>query len=102
VNLKPEEQEDETQIQREPEAGIGICLSGGGYRAMLYHVGALWRLNEVGLLTKAARISSVSGGSITAAWLARVWAEQKWPKDSIIPEEDFRITFAGFSWRGDR
>ena len=26
---------------------IGLCLSGGGYRAMLFHVGVLWRLNEL-------------------------------------------------------
>ena len=45
---------------------VALCLSGGGYRAMLYHVGALWRVNELGMLPKLARISSVSGGSITA------------------------------------
>jgi NTE family protein len=56
-----------------PEPGIGLCLSGGGYRAMVFHVGALWRLYEVGLLNKANRISSVSGGSITAAVLGLKW-----------------------------
>ena len=30
--------------------GIGICLSGGGYRATLFHMGALRRLNELGVL----------------------------------------------------
>ena len=35
-----------------PRPGIGLCLSGGGYRAMLFHVGAIWRLNELGLLRK--------------------------------------------------
>ena len=30
--------------------GIALCLSGGGYRAMVFHLGALWRLNELGLL----------------------------------------------------
>jgi hypothetical protein len=33
-----------------PRPGVALCLSGGGYRAMLFHLGALWRLNEVGLL----------------------------------------------------
>ena len=32
----------------DPQPGLALCLSGGGYRAMLFHVGALWRLNEVG------------------------------------------------------
>jgi NTE family protein len=58
----------------QPEEGIALCLSGGGYRAMLFHVGALWRLNELGYLRKLARISSVSGGSITAARLGLAWS----------------------------
>ena len=58
-----------------PEPGIGLCLSGGGYRAMPFHLGALWRLNEWGYLAKLARISSVSGGSITAGVLGFKWAK---------------------------
>ena len=54
----------------EPEPGTALCLSGGGYRAMLFHVGALWRLNDAKLLASLKRISSVSGGSITAGLLA--------------------------------
>jgi NTE family protein len=61
------------QNPRPPVAGIGLCLSGGGYRAMLFHVGALKRLNELGFLKKLARISSVSGGSITAGVLGMNW-----------------------------
>jgi NTE family protein len=55
-------------------AGIALCLSGGGYRAMLFHLGAIWRLNELGYLSKLDRISSVSGGSITAAALGSRWS----------------------------
>src|SRR5690242_15618095 len=62
---------------RGPSPGIGICLSGGGYRAMLFHLGAFLRLFEVGLLQKASRISSVSGGSITSAKLALEWSRLK-------------------------
>jgi predicted acylesterase/phospholipase RssA len=50
--------------------GVGLCLSGGGYRAMLFHVGALWRLNEIGWLRRLFFVSSVSGGSITAGLVA--------------------------------
>src|SRR5215469_7103940 len=57
-----------------PPSGIALCLSGGGYRAMLFHLGALWRLNELGFLGKLDRISSVSGGSITAGVLAVNWS----------------------------
>lgn len=55
------------------EEGLALCLSGGGYRAMLFHVGALWRLDEMGYLPRLDRVSSVSGGSITAAVLALGW-----------------------------
>jgi NTE family protein len=55
------------------ERGIGIALSGGGFRAMLFHGGALARLNELVILSRAKRISSVSGGSIAAGHLAASW-----------------------------
>lgn len=55
-------------------SGAGLALSGGGYRAMVFHLGALIRLNEVGLLPKLKMISSVSGGSITAGALAASWS----------------------------
>lgn len=58
-----------------PEAGIALCLSGGGYRAMLFHTGAMWRLNELGYLNRLARVSSVSGGSIAAGVLALAWKD---------------------------
>jgi NTE family protein len=55
------------------EEGIGLALSGGGYRAMLFHLGTLLRLHEMGLLRELTRISSVSGGSIAAAKVALEW-----------------------------
>ena len=33
----------------EPVDGVALCLSGGGYRAMLFHVGVVWRLHDAGL-----------------------------------------------------
>lgn len=49
---------------------IGIALSGGGYRAAAYHIGTLRALHRLGILDKVNVISSVSGGSITAAYYA--------------------------------
>jgi NTE family protein len=46
---------------------IGLALSGGGYRAAVYHIGTLRKLKEMRLLDKIDVISSNSGGSITAA-----------------------------------
>ena len=40
---------------------------------MVFHIGVLWRLYEVGLLGRLQRISSVSGSSITAGVLALKW-----------------------------
>jgi len=57
------------------QPGIGIALSGGGFRAMLFHAGALARMNELGLLSRAKRIASVSGGSITSGYLAKRWKD---------------------------
>src|SRR3954469_20155879 len=63
--------------------GTALCLSGGGYRAMLFHVGAIWRLNELGYLPKLDRVSSVSGGSITAGTLALHWSKLQVGADGI-------------------
>lgn len=49
---------------------IGLALSGGGYRAAAYHIGTLRALHRLGILEKVDVISSVSGGSITAAYYA--------------------------------
>ena len=69
----PVEEIQTTKPRAGPEEGIALCLSGGGYRAMLFHVGSIWRLNQAGLLPKLDRVSSVSGGSITAAVLGMNW-----------------------------
>jgi NTE family protein len=68
------------------EPGVALCLSGGGYRAMLFHVGTLWRLNELGYLTKLDRVSSVSGGSITAAVLGRSWPRLGLDGGGVAPQ----------------
>ena len=73
--------------------GIGLCLSGGGFRATLFHAGVIQRLFELGIATRTdgrgtvrdaaaigrpeapsemralgfETVASVSGGSITAA-----------------------------------
>ena len=56
---------------------LALCLSGGGYRATLFHLGALRRLNQAGVLSKLTTISSVSGGSITNGLLAKWWPALK-------------------------
>jgi NTE family protein len=67
---------------------IALCLSGGGYRAALFHLGVVRRLNELALLSRVNAISSVSGGSILAACLAKQL--RPWPTPgSVLPAADF-------------
>jgi NTE family protein len=73
--------------ERKPEPGAALCLSGGGYRAMVFHIGVLWRLYEAGLLAGLKRISSVSGGSITAGLLGLNWRQLSFQPANL--EKDF-------------
>jgi NTE family protein len=61
----------------------GLALSGGGYRAALFHLGSLWRLNELGQLKNLAEVTSVSGGSITAAYLGLRWQDLKFEDNGV-------------------
>ncbi|MDR3748040.1 MAG: patatin-like phospholipase family protein [Acidobacteriota bacterium] len=49
---------------------VGLSFSGGGFRATLFHLGAIRRLHELGILPKITTASSVSGGSILNGFLA--------------------------------
>jgi hypothetical protein len=70
----------------------GLALSGGGFRAALFHLGSLWRLNELGYLPKLDRISSVSGGSITSGLLAVRWGQLGFANDiaTQLPDQIVR------------
>jgi NTE family protein len=46
---------------------IGLALSGGGSRAIAFHLGCLRALHDRGVLDKVQVMSSVSGGSVIAA-----------------------------------
>src|SRR2546421_7984178 len=74
---------DPEEVEGKLDPGMALCLSGGGYRAMLFHLGSLWRLNEFGLLPHLDRVSSVSGGSITAATLALAWNELSFDEEGV-------------------
>ncbi|MBI1246744.1 hypothetical protein GC197_02725 [bacterium] len=54
-------------------AKIGLALSGGGFRATLFHLGVVRFLKDVDLLSSVTDIASVSGGSIFAAHLTLNW-----------------------------
>src|SRR3954470_276273 len=52
---------------------IGLALSGGGFRATLFHLGLVRFLRDAGLLSQVTHITSVSGGSVFAAHLVLNW-----------------------------
>lgn len=61
---------------------LALCLSGGGYRAALYHLGVLTILNELRLtgqsvmLDHVHTITSISGGALTGMRFVISEAEQ--------------------------
>ena len=63
---------------KKPRKGVALALSGGGFRATLFHAGALIRLNELGLLKQINRFVSVSGGAIALGCLAMNWPRLDW------------------------
>jgi predicted acylesterase/phospholipase RssA len=46
---------------------VGLALSGGGFRASLFHIGVLARLAELDMLRHVEVLSCVSGGSVIGA-----------------------------------
>ena len=52
---------------------LGLALSGGGFRATLYHLGVVRFLRDAGILPRVTHITAVSGGSILGAHLALNW-----------------------------
>jgi predicted acylesterase/phospholipase RssA len=66
---------------------IGIALSGGGSRASNFSAAVLLELEKLGLLQQADVISSVSGGSVTAAYYGLYGnnrnAEHPWHEEAV-------------------
>lgn len=80
-------------LQGDPSASdrVGLALSGGGFRASLYHLGVLARLADEDRLREVEVLSAVSGGSVTAALYAlhvRRLLEDK--ADADITREDYQ------------
>ncbi len=75
---------------------IGLALSGGGFRATVFHLGVLARLAEQDLLEKVTFISSVSGGSLCAG-LVYAKSNWAWPasshyKETVLPQARETLT----------
>ena len=62
---------------------IGLALSGGGFRATLYHLGVVRFLKDAGLLESVSHVTSVSGGSVLAAHLVLNWDRYRGTSDEF-------------------
>ena len=57
---------------------IALALSGGGIRAMVFHLGVLRLLAERGLLERVTKVSTVSGGSLLIGLMLQE-TDLQWP-----------------------
>lgn len=84
----------EVKLESETIPNIGLALSGGGSRAIAFHLGCLRALNDRGILNKIQIISGVSGGSIISAMYAY--------SNCSFEEFENRVSkflINGFQWR---
>ena len=56
---------------KDSKSDLALALSGGGHRATLFALGALLALVDRGLNRRVVQMASVSGGSITNAFVAQ-------------------------------
>jgi predicted acylesterase/phospholipase RssA len=68
LNLQADKKEDDNNIKQKQQNKLGIGLSGGGFRAALFHIGVLAAMAEKDKLKDIEVISCVSGGSIIGAF----------------------------------
>jgi len=71
---------------------IGLALSGGGSRAIAFHLGCLRALNDLGLLDQIGALSTISGGSVIGAYYAYT-PDKDW---TVFETEIRRILRKGF------
>ena len=83
-------------------SNIGLALSGGGFRATVYHLGVLTRLAQSTLLERVSFLSTVSGGSL-AIGLILDGEKPQWPTSdaflvSTLPRARKLLTGPSLQW----
>ncbi len=69
---------------------VGLALSGGGFRASLFHIGVLAKLAELDVLRSVEVLSCVSGGSVIGAhYYLEVRRLLQTSRDEEITREDY-------------
>jgi predicted acylesterase/phospholipase RssA len=82
------------------ENRLGLSLSGGGFRATLFHLGVIRFLRDAKLLTQVKRIGAVSGGSIMAAHLVLNWERYNGSDAEFIAAANEILAFVRSDVRG--
>lgn len=77
-------------MQSDERGSLALALSGGGIRAMAFHLGLLRKLAELHRFELVERISTVSGGSLLVGLIMNE-AGLRWPTSqqfltSVYPE----------------
>lgn len=75
---------------------IGLALSGGGFRATVYHLGVLARLAEENRLEEISFLSTVSGGSLCAGLIFAqndfTWPTSQEYLETVLPAARHLLT----------
>lgn len=78
---------------------LGLALSGGGFRATLFHLGVVRFLRDARALKNVTDIASVSGGSILAAHLVLNWERYNGDDASFEDAASEIVKFVRFDLR---
>jgi NTE family protein len=79
---------------------LGLALSGGGFRATVYHLGVLARLAHEDRLEDVTFLSTVSGGSLCVG-LVYALSQFRWPssqayRETVLPQARRQMTTQDF------
>ncbi|NOT31417.1 MAG: hypothetical protein HOP15_13300 [Planctomycetes bacterium] len=77
-----------------------LALSGGGFRATLFHLGVIASLRRHGLLKGVRYIASVSGGSVLAAHMVSCWDNYTGDHQAFVRVSKELIAFTNKDVRG--
>ena len=80
-------------FSRVAAVGFQLALSGGGFRAALFHLGAVRYLRQSSRLKQVESVFSVSGGSILAAHMVLNWEMYNGDVQSFQEATDQIISF---------
>ena len=73
------------EAEEDVGAGVALCVTGSGFRSMLFTAGVLWRLNDAGYLPRLDQLSSNSTAALAAALLGLRWSELEFDSGGRSP-----------------